>query len=84
MTAPAVTPNAVLADRAVALGRGYPPCTPGRRAAAYVYAALATTRTAEAARRVLVTFGDPAVRADALALLSRLEQEAPESERTAL
>jgi hypothetical protein len=62
MNALAATPNAVLADRASRLGRLHPPRAPGRRAAAMAYAALATSRTPEAARRALETFGDPAVR----------------------
>jgi hypothetical protein len=75
MTASAVSPNAVLADAAIRLGRQHPPRSSGRRAAAAVYVALATTKTAEAARKALATFGDPASRAEARALLSQIEQE---------
>jgi hypothetical protein len=57
MTASADTPNAVLADRAVYVGRRHPARTPGRRGAAMAYAALATIRTPQAARRALTTFG---------------------------
>jgi hypothetical protein len=64
-----------LADRAAAIARQHPPRTPGRRAAAALHAALVTTRTTEAARKALATFGDPATRADARALLGRLEKE---------
>jgi hypothetical protein len=75
MTAPAVTPNAILADRAVRLGREHPPRTPGRRAAAMAYAALATTRTPQAALRALGTFGDPVVRRSAVVLLDQVCRE---------
>ena len=75
LTPSAVSPNAVLADRAVRLGRQHPPRTAGRRAAAAVYVALTTTKTTEAARKAL-GFAGPATRADALALLGQLEQEA--------
>jgi hypothetical protein len=75
MTPSAASPNAVLADRAVRLGRQHPPRTPGRRAAAAVYVALATTKTTEAARKALATFADPVTRAAAATLLSQIEQE---------
>lgn len=68
--------NGQLADLAVRIGRQHSPRTPGRRAAAMVYAALTTTRTPEAARRALSTFGDPATRAAAGRLLGQLAQEA--------
>lgn len=48
-----------LADRARQLARQHPPRTPERRAAAVVYVALTTTRTTDAARRALGTFGGP-------------------------
>ena len=75
MTLSAVSPNAVLANAAVRIGRQHPPRTPGRRAAAAVYVALVTTKTTEAARKALATFTDAAGRAEARALLSQIEQE---------
>ena len=66
---------APLADRARQIAGRYPPRTPERRAAAAVYVALTTTKTTEAARKALATFGDAATRADAVALLSQIEQE---------
>jgi hypothetical protein len=75
MTPSAVSPNAVLADRAVRLGRQHPPRTAGRRAAAAVYVALTTTKTTQAARKALATFGDPVTRAAAATLLEELTQE---------
>jgi hypothetical protein len=72
VTLSAVSPNAVLADAAIRLGRQHPPRTPGRRAAAAVYVALATTKTTEAARKALATFGDPVTRAAAVTLLEKL------------
>jgi hypothetical protein len=71
----AVASVTALADRARQLTRQYPPRTPERRAAAAVYVALTTTRTTDAARRALGTFGDPSARTDAAALLSQIEQE---------
>jgi hypothetical protein len=68
--------NADLADLAVRIGRQHPPRTPGRRAAGMAYAALVTTRTPDAARRALGTFGDPATRSAAARLLGQLGQEA--------
>lgn len=68
--------NDFLAAQAVMLGRQYPMRTPGRRAAGMVYAALITTRTPDAARHALATFGDPFTRAAAAALLDQLGQEA--------
>jgi hypothetical protein len=67
-----VVTNADLARQAVRLGRRHPPRTPGRRAAGMVYAALVTTRTLDTARRALVTFGDPGMRAAAARLLDDL------------
>lgn len=64
--------NADLASLAARHGCQYPPRTPGRRAAGMAYAALITTRTPAAARRVLGTFGDPAADAAARALLDEL------------
>jgi hypothetical protein len=64
-----------LADRARQLAERHPPRTPERRAAAMLYVALTTTKTADAARRALSTFGDPSARAAAAALLGQLEQE---------
>jgi hypothetical protein len=66
--------NVILADLAVRLGRQHAPRTPGRRAAGMVYAALVTTRTPDAARRALGTFGDPATRAAAKVLLDGLHR----------
>ena len=83
MTTSTVSPNAVLADAAVRLGRQHPPRTPGRRAAAALHAALVTTKTTEAARKALATFGDPATRAEARALLSQIEEAATRTGRTA-
>jgi hypothetical protein len=68
--------NADLARLAVRLGRQHPSRTPGRRAAGMAYAALVTTKTPDAARRALSTFGDPFTRAAAAALLDQLGQEA--------
>jgi len=83
MTAEATLP--ALADRARQLAEQHPPRTPERRAAAALYVALTTTRTADAARRALATFGDPPTRAAAMALLGQLEleQDTPEPKRTA-
>jgi hypothetical protein len=67
--------NRDLAERAARAAGQHPHRTPERRAAAMVYAAAMTTRTADAARRALATFGDPSARAAAAALLGRLEQE---------
>ncbi len=67
-----VTP---LADRARQLAEQHPARTPERRAAAALYVALTTTKTTDAARRALGTFGDLATRAAAAALLGQLEQE---------
>ena len=64
----------VLAGRARQLARQHPTRTPERRAAVMVYVALTTTKTADAARRALGTFGDPPARAAAVALLGQLEQ----------
>lgn len=68
--------NGDFADLAVRVGRQRPPRTPGRRAAGMAYAALITTRTPDAARRALATFGDPATRPAAARLLGQLGQEA--------
>ena len=67
--------NKDLAERAARVVRQLPRCSPERRAAAMAWAALTTTRTADAARRALATFGDPSARAAAAALLDQLEQE---------
>jgi hypothetical protein len=75
MTSSAATPNTVLAEAAVRLGRQHPPRTPGRRAGAAVYVALTTTRTTGAARRAL-GFADPVTRAAAATLLDELAREA--------
>jgi hypothetical protein len=64
-----------LADRARQLAEQHPPRTPERRAAAMLYVALTTTKTTDAARRALGTFGDPPTRVAAVALLGQLEQE---------
>lgn len=72
MSPPAL--ETALADRARQLAGQHPPRTPERRAAAMVYVALTTTRTTDAARRALSTFGDPSACA-AAALLGQLEQE---------
>jgi len=60
------------AGRARQRTRQAAPRTPERRAAAALYTALTTTKTADAARR---TFGDPVNRAAAIALLDQLERE---------
>jgi hypothetical protein len=57
--------NADLTSRARQLAMQHPPRTPERRAAAAVYVALTTTKTTDAARRALGTFGDPQTRAAA-------------------
>jgi hypothetical protein len=67
--------NRALAERVARVVRQHPHRTPERRAAAMVYVALTTTKTADAARRALATFGDPSTRAAAAALLGQLEQE---------
>jgi hypothetical protein len=54
----------------------YAPRTPERRAAAALYIALTTTKTPDAARRALATFGTPQTRADARGLLDQLEDHA--------
>jgi len=63
------------ADRARQRARQAAPRTPERRAAAALYTALTTTKTADAARRALGTFGDPVNRAAAITLLDQLERE---------
>jgi hypothetical protein len=67
--------NRDLAERAACVVRHHPHRTPERRAAAMAWAALVTTKTADAARRALATFGDPSARGAAVALLAQLEQE---------
>jgi hypothetical protein len=67
--------NRDLAERAARVVRQHPRRTPERRAAAMAWAALVTTRTTDAARRSLATFGDPSARGAAAALLVQLEQE---------
>lgn len=69
-------PNTVLANAAIRLGRQHGPRTPGRRAAAMAYAALVTSRTLEAARKALGTFGDSGTRAAARRLLEELARDA--------
>jgi hypothetical protein len=66
-----------LADRARQLASQHAPRTPERRAAAALHTALITTKTTDAARRALGTFGDPATRAAACELLDELERQAP-------
>ncbi len=68
--------NDVLADRARVLAERYLPRTPERRAAAALYTALTTTKTVDAARRALATFGAPVTRAAAVVLLDELGREA--------
>jgi hypothetical protein len=75
VTSSAVSPNAVLAARTGAIARQHPPRTAERRAAAALHTALVTTKTTEAARKALATFGDPATSADARALLEELTRE---------
>jgi hypothetical protein len=65
-----------LADRAHQLAGQHPPRTPGRRAAAMVYVALTTTKSTEAARKALGTFGDPGT-----AAARRLLEERPVPKR---
>jgi len=67
--------NKDLAERAALVVRQHPHRSPERRTAAMAWAALVTTRTTDAARRALGTFGDPSARAAAAALLSQIEQE---------
>lgn len=67
--------NEQLAELARARAERHPPRTPERRAAAALYIALADTRTLDAARRALSTFGTPQTRADATALLRSLQAE---------
>lgn len=64
--------NDQLADRARQLAETHPPRTPGRRAAVAVFVALTTSRTPDAARRALATFGTPQTQADARRLLDEL------------
>jgi hypothetical protein len=65
----------LLADRARQLAESYPSRTSGRRAAAALYVALTTSRTLDAARRALNTFGDPHTRAAAAQLFDELQRE---------
>jgi hypothetical protein len=67
--------NRDLAERAARVVRQHPGRSPERRASAMAWAALVTTKTADAARRALATFGDPSARAAAAALIAQLEQE---------
>ena len=67
--------NAALADRARQLVGQHAPRTPERRAAAALHTALITTKTTDAARRALDTFGDPQTRAAARVLLYDLEHQ---------
>jgi hypothetical protein len=67
--------NRDLAERAARIVRQHPHRTAERRAAAMAWAALITTRTADAACRALATFGDPQTRAAAALLLAQIEQE---------
>ena len=67
--------NRGLAERAAFVVRQHPRRSPERRAAAMAYVALTTSKTADAARRALATFGDPQTRAAAAALLGQIEQE---------
>jgi hypothetical protein len=68
--------NETFADRVVQIGRQHPPRTPARRAAGMAYAALITTKTPDAARRALSTFGDAGTRADAAAMLDQIARAA--------
>jgi len=68
--------DATLADHARQLAREYPARSPERRAAAALHTALVTTKTADAARRALDTFGDASTRAAAQVLLDGLQREA--------
>ena len=70
-----MTPNDTLAARAADLAEAHPARTPGRRAAAALYIALATTKTPDSARRALGTLRDPDTRAAAAGLLGQLERE---------
>ena len=67
--------NRDLAERAAHVARQHPHRTPERRAAAMLYVALITTKTTDAGRRSLATFGDPQIRAAAAALLGQIERE---------
>jgi hypothetical protein len=64
--------NRDLAERAARIVRQHPHRSPERRAAAMAWAALMTTKTADAARRALGTFGDADTRAAASQLLDEL------------
>jgi len=64
-----------LADRARRIARQHPPRTPERRAAAMAWVALTTTKSTDAARKALETFGDPGTRAAARELLEDLARE---------
>ena len=66
-----------LADRARQLAGEHAPRTPERRAAAALHTALITTKTTDAARRALGTFGDQDTRAAACKLLDELERLTP-------
>ena len=55
--------------------RQHPARTPGRRAAAALYVALATTKTPDSARRALGTIRDADTRAAAAELLGQLERK---------
>jgi hypothetical protein len=66
------TTNAELAALARAEAGRHKARTPQRRAAAALWVALGDTRTLDAARRALDTFGTPADRDGALELLARI------------
>jgi hypothetical protein len=68
--------NEQLADHLRQLAEQHPPRTPERRAAAACWVALTTTKSIEAARRALATFGDPETRLAAARLLDQLQHEA--------
>lgn len=70
-------PNAVLAERARQAAEAHAPRTPERRAAAWAFTVLTTTRTLAAARRALADCPDPSVRYAATVLLRQLAEHAP-------
>jgi len=67
-------PTAVLANLAFERAAAHPSGHPGRRAAAAACEALMHSTTTGTARRRIEGIRDPAVRAEALALLAELEQ----------
>lgn len=75
-------PTAVLANLALERAASHPLRSPGRRAAASACDALRYSSTTDTARRRLEGIRDPAVRADALAVLNELERVSDATEET--